>query len=176
MEAAYRDAGVTRFAAWVHESDDAMRGDLERRGYTLDEVTRAMGMTLDHISVPRPDLAARPATWSEHLRIAGVQTNLLSCLDTAVFHILAAPACSESVSTAIAFDLDSDCGIYNVGTIESARRRGLATALTAIHLHDARDRGCQTASLQSTEVAERVYAALGFRDLGRILEYIPAQA
>ena len=81
----------------------------------------------------------------------------------------------ENVSTAIAFDFAGDCGIYNVGTLESARRRGLATALTAIHLHDARARGCRTASLQSTAMAERVYAAAGFRDLGRILEYVPAQ-
>jgi len=34
-------------------------------------------------------------------------------------------------------------------------------------------RGCQTATLQSTEMAKRVYAAVGFRDLGRILEYVP---
>ena len=27
MEAAYRSAGVTRFAAWVHESDEAMRSE-----------------------------------------------------------------------------------------------------------------------------------------------------
>ena len=30
-----------------------------------------------------------------------------------------------------------------------------------------------TASLQSTQIAQRVYAALGLRDLGRILEYVP---
>ena len=34
-------------------------------------------------------------------------------------------------------------------------------------------RGCETASLQSTQMAERVYAAVGFNDLGRILEYAP---
>src|SRR5215216_5833010 len=32
MEAVYAAAGVTRFAAWVHESDAAMRTDLRRRG------------------------------------------------------------------------------------------------------------------------------------------------
>jgi hypothetical protein len=37
-------------------------------------------------------------------------------------------------------------------------------------------RGCQTASVQSTEMAERVDAAVGFRDLGRILEYVPRAA
>ena len=73
----------------------------------------------------------------------------------------------------MAFDHGGDCGIYNVGTLERARRRGLGTALTALQLHDALARGCRTASLQSTQMAERVYAAVGFRDLGRILEYVP---
>jgi ribosomal protein S18 acetylase RimI-like enzyme len=72
----------------------------------------------------------------------------------------------------MAFDLGSDCGIYNVTTLERARRQGLGTALTAVHVHNALARGCQTASLQSTEMAERVYTAVGFRDLGRILEYV----
>ena len=73
----------------------------------------------------------------------------------------------------MAFDRGSDCGISNVTTLERARRRGLGTALTAVQLHDGLARGCQTASLQSTEMTERVYAAVGFRDLGRILEYVP---
>ena len=30
-----------------------------------------------------------------------------------------------------------------------------------------------TASLQATKIAEGVYAAVGFRDLGRIFEYVP---
>ena len=79
----------------------------------------------------------------------------------------------ENVATAMAFDLGSDCGIYNVGTLGHARRRGLGTALTALHVHDALARGRLTASLQSTVMAERVYAAVGFRDLGRILEFVP---
>ena len=49
MEAAYASAGVDRFAAWVHESDGAMRRELESRGYTLEESTRAMGMELDDL-------------------------------------------------------------------------------------------------------------------------------
>ena len=73
----------------------------------------------------------------------------------------------------MAFDRDGHGGIYNVTTLERARRRGLGMALTLVHLHAALARGCQTASLQSTEMTERVYAAVGFRDLGRILEYVP---
>jgi ribosomal protein S18 acetylase RimI-like enzyme len=176
MEAAYEAAGVARFAAWVHESDNAMRSDLERRGYTLDEVTRAMGMTLDRIALPRPTLAFRRTGWPEHRRVGELPPDLLGGADPASFHIFVARSCGEDAATAIAFDQAGDCGIYNVGTLERARHRGLATALTATHLHAARARGCQTASLQSTAIAESVYTAAGFRDLGRILEYVPARA
>jgi hypothetical protein len=176
MEAAYEVAGITRFAAWVHESDEAMRSDLECRGYTLNEVTRAMGMTLDRITLPRPTLEFRRTGWTEHRRVAEMPPGLLGGADPEGLHIFVARICGEDSATAIAFDHAGDCGIYNVGTPERARRRGLATALTAIHLHAARKRGCQTASLQSTAMAEGVYAAAGFRDLGRILEYVPASA
>jgi hypothetical protein len=52
METAYAAADVTRFAAWVHESDRAMRGELERRGYALDTTTRGfrdLGRILEYV-------------------------------------------------------------------------------------------------------------------------------
>ena len=173
METAYAAAGVTRFAAWVHESDHPMHADLERRGYTLDTWTRAMGMALDDMRLSRPDVELGPPDWCEYLHILGLPPDFLSGANQAAYHVLVARLGGENVATAMAFDLAGDCGIYNVTTSEPARRRGLGTALSAIHLHDARARGCQTASLQSTEMAERVYMAAGFRDLGRILEYVP---
>ena len=175
MEAAYAAAGVARFAAWVHESDEPMRGELERRGYTLDTTTRAMGMALDDIRLPRPQIALGPAGWPEYLEMEHLAPDFLRTADHAAFHLLAARAGGEMVAAALAYDFGGDCGIYNVGTVEKARRRGLGTALTAAQAHDARARGCQTASLQSTPMAERVYAAVGFRDLGRILEYVPGE-
>jgi ribosomal protein S18 acetylase RimI-like enzyme len=173
METAYAAAGVTRFAAWVHESDEAMRTDLERRGYGLDTSTRAMGMALDDIRLPRPEIELGPPDWFEYLRLIGVPPGFLGAADPAAYHVLVARLGGENVATGMAFDLDRDCGIFNVTTRGHARRRGLGTALTTLLAHDALARGRQTASLQSTEMAERVYAAVGFRDLGRILEYVP---
>ncbi len=69
-----------------------LRGDLERRGYTVDETMRAMGMSLTDILMPRPELERGSEDWDDY---------------------------------------------------------------------------------QSTEMAERVYATVGFRDLGLILEYVP---
>lgn len=173
MRAAYAAAGIARYAAWVHESDDEMRQALTARGYALEETTRAMGMSLDELVGPRPAIELGRSDWSEYMRILGVPAGLLGGADPAAFHVLVARLAGENVATAMAFDHDGDCGVFNVTTVEGARRRGLGTALTACLLHDAAARGCSTASLQLTEMAERVYAAVGFRDLGRILEYVP---
>jgi ribosomal protein S18 acetylase RimI-like enzyme len=176
MQAAYAAAGIERYAAWVHESDEAMRAELSARGFRIEESTRAMGMSLDGIAPPLAELGVGPSDWSEHLaylRTFGLPAGLLAGTDPKAFHVLGVRLDGENVATAIAFDHDGDCGVFNMSTLESARRRGLATAVTARHVHDAAARGCSTATLQSTEMAERVYAAVGFRDLGRFLEYVP---
>ena len=174
MEARYAAAGVTRFAAWIRETDDTLRGDLQRRGYVLDTTTRAMGRWLDDLA--DPSIRPEPVTWPEYLASAGLPPDFLRDADHAALHALAVRDDGEIVSAALAYDHDGDCGIYNVETVERARRRGFGTALTQALLRDARARGCTSASLQSTPMAERVYAAAGFRDLGRILEYVPAGA
>jgi predicted GNAT family acetyltransferase len=132
-----------------------------------------MGMALRDLRGSRPKIDLGPPDGLEHTRILGLAPGLQARGDHAAFHVLVARLDGENVATAIALDLSGDCGIYNMTTLKHARRRGLGTALTALRLHDALARGCQTASLQSTNIAARVYADLGFRDLGRILEYVP---
>ncbi|MGW5360724.1 GNAT family N-acetyltransferase [Actinopolymorpha pittospori] len=172
IERTYREAGIDQYAAWAHESDQATIVELYERGYTLDTSTRAMAMPLDDLAVPRPEVHLGESGWSEYLRIVGVPDGLLQDMDTNDFHVLIARLNRHNVATAMAYDHDGDCGIYNVATVPNARRRGLGTALTALHVHRAKERGCTTASLQSTKIAERVYASVGFRDLGRFLEYV----
>jgi GNAT superfamily N-acetyltransferase len=176
MEAAYAEAGIERFAAWVHESDAGMRAELSGRGYTVTESTRAMGLGLEAAPTPDPDVDLDPLDWPgylRYLRAFGLPKGLLQGADPSAFRVLAARLDGEPVATAVAFDHGGDCGVVSVSTLESGRRRGLATALTARQLHDALARGCTTASVQSTEMAERVYASVGFRDLGRFIEYSP---
>jgi GNAT superfamily N-acetyltransferase len=173
VEETYANADVGRFAVWAHETEVATRTDLERRGYTIAESTRAMGVSLADVRVPRPEIELGPADWDEHRRTLGLPSGLLERVDRSIVHVLVARLHGQNVATAVAVDHEGDCGIYNVGTLEHARRRGLATALIALHVHEALTRGCRTASVQSTPMAESVYAAVGFRDLGRILEYSP---
>ncbi len=176
MEATYAGAGIERFAAWAHESDEGMRAELGGRGYALEESTRAMGLSLEDVPTQNPRIECGRLGWPEYLdylRAIGFPKGLLGGADPDKFHVLGARLEGENVATAIAFDHDGDCGVFNMSTLPKARRRGLGTALTARHLHDALARGCTTASLQSTEMAERVYAGVGFRDLGRFFEYVP---
>ena len=135
-----------------------------------------MGADLARLPAP-PATALEPLDWPAYrayLEAAGVPAGLLAGTDPSAFDALAARAGGVPVATALAFDHEGDCGIFNMSTLETARRRGLATALIRRHLHAAAARGCVTASLQSTPMAERVYARAGFRDLGRFLEHVPA--
>lgn len=170
LEAAYAEAGVERYAVWVHEGDETLRAALAARGYAVSESTRAMGRPLAGVA-PAPALELAPADWREHLRILGVAGDLLG--DASAPPGIRVLVTRGGLATGHVLDHDADCGIFNVTTAEHARRRGLGGAVVARLLHDAAERGCTTASLQSTPIAEGVYAAAGFRDLGRILEHVP---
>jgi GNAT superfamily N-acetyltransferase len=64
-------------------------------------------------------------------------------------------------------------GLYSVCTLESERRRGFGTAMTARPLLDARAEGVAYGVLQASDQGQRVYPRLGFRPLGRYAEYKP---
>jgi GNAT superfamily N-acetyltransferase len=176
VESVYAEAGVDRFAAWTHESDGPMRADLAASGHQLEEATRVMGRSLDGIESVPTEVDVEPLSWPRYLAYLsseGLPDGFLSGTDPDAFHPLGVRVAGQDVATAIAFDHDGDCGIFNMGTLEPFRRRGLATALLIRQLEDAADRGCSTASLQSTPIAEGVYLSAGFRDLGRFFEYVP---
>lgn len=56
-------------------------------------------------------------------------------------------------------------GIYNVGTVEQARRRGAGRQVTAYLLQSAAARGLEHAVLEATPIGAGVYRRLGFRDV-----------
>ena len=57
--------------------------------------------------------------------------------------------------------------ITGVGVLPSSRRRGLGAAITALLARDALDRDVQTVFLSASDDAVgRVYARIGFREIG----------
>jgi GNAT superfamily N-acetyltransferase len=65
-----------------------------------------------------------------------------------------------------------DCGIYAVGTVPEWRRRGFGRALVEHVLADARRRGAETTTLQSTRMGQRLYETLGYVAAGRYEEWV----
>lgn len=66
--------------------------------------------------------------------------------------------------------------IVGVGTLPAARRRGLALAVTAALVADARSRGVRTVFLSAGDQdVARIYARLGFRPVGTALIAEPAE-
>lgn len=65
-----------------------------------------------------------------------------------------------------------DCGIYAVGTVPGWRRRGFGRAIVEHILADARGRGAETTTLQSTPMGQRLYASLGYVPAGRYEEWV----
>ncbi len=55
-------------------------------------------------------------------------------------------------------------GLYFVGTLAEARRRGLARAVTHAAMRDARDMGYRIGTLQATPMGASVYRRLGFQE------------
>jgi GNAT superfamily N-acetyltransferase len=175
----YGDAGVRAWTVWVHESDEETARALERAGHSLDAEPRAMAMELSGFD-QSPD---GELDWTDRGEIGDVSrinddsypfperpfsaAGMASLEDGGVRLYV---ACVEGKPAAClgTIDEDGDCGIYMVATVPEARGRGLAGRLLAQALAQARERRCETTSLQATGLGAPIYARVGYRDLGAI--------
>jgi GNAT superfamily N-acetyltransferase len=69
------------------------------------------------------------------------------------------------VGGSLALRSDAASGVYAVGTLEAARRRGVGTALTWAAVDAGREWGHDVIVLQSSPMAVSLYAGMGFRTL-----------
>ncbi len=75
------------------------------------------------------------------------------------------------VASSVLFDSAGVAGVYFVGTLASARGRGLGRAMTVAALREGQDRGYRIGALQGTEMGVPVYRRLGFREYSRFEIY-----
>ncbi len=74
-----------------------------------------------------------------------------------VAHVDGAPA-----GCGLVMMVNGVAGLYNIGVLDSARRRGVGSAVTRELLRIGRENGCHTAALYASELGLSVYEKAGF--------------
>jgi GNAT superfamily N-acetyltransferase len=176
LAAGYAESGVRAWTVWVPADDLPAQRLLEEAGHELDANPAAMALELGPFErSPSRDLDLDrdpPAVDVGRLNdlAYGFEGDFARAFARRPeeLRLYAARLEGELVASAGAVHDGDDCGIYLVATHPGARGRGLASDLMTVALNDARERGCVSASLQSTAMGKPVYARLGFRDFGPI--------
>jgi ribosomal protein S18 acetylase RimI-like enzyme len=75
------------------------------------------------------------------------------------------------VASATAFLHEGLACLWHIGTLETARGRGIGAAMTVAPLLDAREQSCHTGILYASEMGAPLYRRLGFRELFRLEQY-----
>jgi GNAT superfamily N-acetyltransferase len=78
------------------------------------------------------------------------------------------------VGTAVAVRTGDVSGVYAVGTLPAARRRGVGSAMTWAAVAAGRAWGCDTIVLQASEMGYPIYVAMGFRTVVEYAQYTAA--
>ncbi|WNV89503.1 GNAT family N-acetyltransferase [Umezawaea sp. Da 62-37] len=189
-----RELGVSQAFEWVHETTPGMLDVVERAGFT---VLRAPLLVLDGpIRVPEVDAVVRvldpeEAGFLDDVAVVrtiaqlafsspGTGTGETGPRDRDALLPTVTPVhvpkfryalAEDSVDGAVATGMTQRAGdvaeVVGVGTLPSARRRGLGAAITAVLAQDALDHGVTRVFLSAgSEDIARVYERVGFRRIG----------
>jgi ribosomal protein S18 acetylase RimI-like enzyme len=172
----YDEARVMAWTVWVPDGDRDAAAALEAAGHVLDAGPEAMGMDLDRATRPGP-----PADWTRegepavvaaiNDRAYGYEDSFARALvdvDERALRFYVARREGLPSSCCITVDRHEDCHMTLVATLPEARGRGLAGALMANALVDARERGLRTSTLVATKMGRPIYERLGYRGLGPV--------
>ena len=78
------------------------------------------------------------------------------------------------VGTSIAIRNGDASGVYNVGTLPEARRRGVGSAVTWAAVEAGQAWGCDTVVLQCSVMGLSMYADMGFRTVAPYMTFAPS--
>ena len=174
LAAAYSEAGVRAWTVWVPEGDAEAPALLEAAGHRLDGEPAAMHLELERLEGPR----TTGLDWDD--RASAEEVGLLNDLaygyepgggpsaaigpgpERLPTRLYRARESGEVACVMQAIDVDDDCFITFVATLERFRGRRLASRLLGAALAQARERGLRTSTLQSSMLGRGVYERLGY--------------
>lgn len=76
------------------------------------------------------------------------------------------------VTTGLGYRTGNTIGVYNIATVEAARRRGYGAAMTMRIVDDGAAEGCDVAILQASDMGRPIYERLGFRTVVTYTGYV----
>ena len=85
---------------------------------------------------------------------------------------LAADVDGAVVGCAAGVALDGVMGVYNVGVLPAARRRGVGAAVTCALVERGVELGCHSAILHSSSLGYPVYERIGFEHVTDVHQYV----
>jgi GNAT superfamily N-acetyltransferase len=194
VTARFRDRGE-RFFWWTgpQSSPDDLDDRLEAAG--LDGVERGspgMAMALEHIdeaaaappgvSVHRVEREYELALWGQafyeaHSAPAPAAEAWIEAARRLEFRwtpwtYWVARLDGELAGLGISFTGAGVIGLYAIGTLPHARRRGVGSALTLVPMLEARETGIRAAILHSSPDGARLYPRLGFTEYCRVSRFL----
>ncbi len=142
--------------------DDAIAGKMPAE-LEIRRVTDATGIDV-HCETLTAGFGSHPAVASG-----------TTCLD-----LIGRPGCvvyvgyadGQPVVSGLGWRTGRTIGVFSIATIESARRRGYGTAMTARVVRDGVAAGCDVAALQASEMGRPIYERLGFRAVVTYVAYV----
>ncbi len=149
--------------AWHPLPADAAASASPSPGHEIRQVVDAAGIE-DHIAIITAGFGM-----PEPMVREVVSVRLLEHPDMAVY---VGYQDGEPVSSGLGCRTGRTIGVYNIATIESARRRGHGAAMTTRIVADGQAQGCDVAILQASEMGAPIYERLGFRTVVRYMGYI----
>ncbi len=132
-------------------------------GHEIRRITDAAGVA-DHIRTAA-DGFGMPREWLE-----AIMSETLVATPGATVYV--GYTDGEPVTTGLGVRTGRTIGVYNIATIESARRRGYGAAMTMRIVDDGAADGCDVAILQASDMGMPIYERLGFRTVVEYTGYI----
>lgn len=178
------------FRVWVAEklATEALAGIAAAHGLERDPRLYP-GMVLHPVAptpLPRADVAVVPISepavneFLDVLEEGGLSAELARRLISPSFardpdvRLFVARLDGRPVGTSIAIRSRYASGVYNVGTLPGARRRGVGSALTWAAIEAGRAWGYDTIVLQSSAMGLSLYSAMGFRTVAPYVTFVAA--
>jgi ribosomal protein S18 acetylase RimI-like enzyme len=167
----YDEARIRRWGVWLDDHASVVAQQLTDAGMVVTAASPGMGAPIDELETK--DEPAHEADLTTVARVNdlaygnydGRLERTLSPLPNGILKGYRVDHNGKPAAVALALHHADDCGVSFVATIPKARRQGLATNVMRQALTAAKNDGCTTTTLQATDVGEKLYANLGYRQL-----------